>query len=411
KARELTRRKGVLDGLGLPGKLADCQEKDPALSEIYLVEGDSAGGSAKQGRDRKFQAILPLKGKILNVEKSRFEKIISSQEIVTLITALGTGIGKDEYNADKLRYHRIIIMTDADVDGAHIRTLLLTFFYRQMPELIERGHVYIAQPPLYKIKLGKQERYLKDDLELQQFLVQQALQDAELIPSETGTAITREALEEIAKEYLLTEAIVTRLAHMIEPEVLHVLLKGPHLDLSSEAASEESAKALMALVNHGKNITITPQYDSVEESHRLSIRTIRHGNANITRLDNHFLESNDYAQIRKTGEILRTLMNQGAVVKKGNQEKSVSEFREAMDWLLAETRKSVSIQRYKGLGEMNPEQLWETTMDPKVRRLMRARIEDSIAADEIFTTLMGDEVEPRRAFIEANAKFVRNLDI
>ncbi len=411
KARELTRRKGVLDGLGLPGKLADCQEKDPALSEIYLVEGDSAGGSAKQGRDRKFQAILPLKGKILNVEKSRFEKIISSQEIVTLITALGTGIGKDEYNADKLRYHRIIIMTDADVDGAHIRTLLLTFFYRQMPELIERGHVYIAQPPLYKIKLGKQERYLKDDLELQQFLVQKALEDAQLTPNESPTPITSEALEEIAKEYLLTEAIVNRLAHIIEPEVLHVLLKGPQLDLSSETSARESADALMALVNHGKNITITPEYDSIEESHRLSIRTIRHGNANITRLDSHFMESNDYAQIRKTGEILRTLMSRGAVVKKGNQEKPVSEFREAMDWLLEETRKSVSIQRYKGLGEMNPEQLWETTMDPKVRRLMKARIEDSISADEIFTTLMGDEVEPRRNFIETNALSARNLDI
>jgi DNA gyrase subunit B len=408
KARELTRRKGVLDGMGLPGKLADCQEKDPAQSELYLVEGDSAGGSAKQGRDRKFQAILPLKGKILNVEKARFDKLISSQEIASLITALGTGIGKDEYNPDKLRYHRIIIMTDADVDGSHIRTLLLTFFYRQMPDLLERGHVFIAQPPLYKIKHGKQERYIKDDHELKQYLLGLALTDAELHAHENSPPLTGETLKNITDEYLLAEAVIERMSSLIDREVMHALLRHPNVDLSSEPSAAESAARLAA---HVATVKIEPEYDPVTEEFRLKITRMHHGNARASYLDQDFLDSGDYAQIRKTAEVLEGLMGHGAYIKRGDQKQLVSNFKQALDWLLQEVKKGVSTQRYKGLGEMNPAQLWETTMDPKTRRLLRAQIEDSIAADEIFTTLMGDVVEPRRAFIENNALGVRNLDV
>ncbi len=408
KARELTRRKGVLDGMGLPGKLADCQEKDPALCELYLVEGDSAGGSAKQGRDRKFQAIMPLKGKILNVEKARFDKLISSQEIASLITALGTGIGKDEYNADKLRYHRIIIMTDADVDGSHIRTLLLTFFYRQMPELLERGHIYIAQPPLYKVKHGKQERYVKDDHELKQYLLGLALTDAELHTHEDRPPLTGETLKNIADEYLLAEAVIERMSSLIDREVMHALLPHPDVDLSSETGAAESAARLAA---HVATVKIEPEYDAAAEEFRLKITRMRHGNVRASYLDQDFLDSGDYTQIRKTAQVLDGLMGPGAYVKRGDQKQLVSDFKQALDWLLQEVKKGVSTQRYKGLGEMNPTQLWETTMDPKTRRLLRAQIEDSIAADEIFTTLMGDVVEPRRAFIENNALGVRNLDV
>jgi DNA gyrase subunit B len=408
KARELTRRKGVLDGMGLPGKLADCQEKDPALCELYLVEGDSAGGSAKQGRDRKFQAIMPLKGKILNVEKARFDKLISSQEIVSLITALGTGIGKDEYNADKLRYHRIIIMTDADVDGSHIRTLLLTFFYRQMPELLERGHIYIAQPPLYKVKHGKQERYVKDDHELKQYLLGLALTDAELHTHEDRPPLTGETLKNIADEYLLAEAVIERMSSLIDREVMHALLRHPDVDLSSETGAAESAARLAA---HVATVKIEPEYDAATEEFRLKITRMRHGNVRASYLDQDFLDSGDYTQIRKTAQVLDGLIGPGAYVKRGDQKQLVSDFKQALDWLLQEVKKGVSTQRYKGLGEMNPTQLWETTMDPKTRRLLRAQIEDSIAADEIFTTLMGDVVEPRRAFIENNALGVRNLDV
>ena len=408
KARELTRRKGVLDGMGLPGKLADCQEKDPALSELYLVEGDSAGGSAKQGRDRKFQAIMPLKGKILNVEKARFEKLISSQEIISLITAMGTGIGKDEYNPDKLRYHRIIIMTDADVDGSHIRTLLLTFFYRQMPELIERGHIFIAQPPLYKLKHGKQERYIKDDHELKQYLLGLALADAELHPGEDRPPFSGETLSEIANEYLLAEAVIERMSSLIDSEVMHALLRQPDIDLSSEMAAAQSAARLAA---HVATVKIDPEYGAATESFRLKITRIHHGNVRTTYLDQDFLDSGDYTQIKQTAQVLDSLIGPDAYVKRGDQKQAVSEFKQALDWLLQEVKKGVSTQRYKGLGEMNPAQLWETTMDPKTRRLLRAQIEDSIAADEIFTTLMGDVVEPRRAFIENNALGVRNLDV
>ena len=410
KAREMTRRKGVLDGMGLPGKLADCQEKDPTKSEIYLVEGDSAGGSAKQGRDRKFQAILPLKGKILNVEKARFDKLVSSQEIATLITALGTGIGKDEYNTEKLRYHRIIIMTDADVDGSHIRTLLLTLFYRQMPELVERGHIYIAQPPLYKIKHGKTERYLKDDHELKQYLLQQALTDAELKTAGDAEPMGREALEEIAKEYLLAEAIVVRLGRLIDEIVLHALLKAPAIDLSTKASANDSAKFLRKAIAN-TDLEISSEYDATAESYRLVIRKFHHGNLQVGYIDREFLESGDYEQLQKTAQVLHGLLGKGATIKRGEQERPVTEFKQALDWLLEEVKRGVAIQRYKGLGEMNPEQLWETTMDPKVRRLMRVQIEDIVAADDIFTTLMGDQVEPRRAFIETNALGVRNLDV
>ncbi len=411
KARELTRRKGVLDGMNLPGKLADCQEKDPAMCEIYLVEGDSAGGSAKQGRDRKFQAILPLKGKILNVERARFDKLIGSQEIATLITALGTGIGKDEYNADKLRYHRIIIMTDADVDGSHIRTLLLTFFYRQMPELVERGHIYIAQPPLYKIKHGKDERYLKDDFELKQYLLKQALNQSEIIPAAGADALAGAALEKIAREYLLSEAVIDRLDRVINPEVLHVLLDLPALSVSDEKSARESAAILTKAVGDDA-LTIVAEAIEAEEEWQLVIRKNLHGNNYTTHIDKDFLESGDYQQLVQTGLVLQGLISEGAVAKRGEKVQAIATFKDGLDWLIEEVKRNVAIQRYKGLGEMNPEQLWETTMDPKVRILLKVQIDDAITSDEVFSTLMGDDVEPRRAFIETNAALgVRNLDV
>ena len=410
KAREMTRRKGVLDSFGLPGKLADCQEKDPTRCELYIVEGDSAGGSAKQGRDRRFQAILPLKGKILNVERARFDKLLSSQEISTLITVLGAGIGKEEYNPDKLRYHRVIIMTDADVDGSHIRTLLLTFFYRQMPELVERGHIYIAQPPLYKVKHGRQERYLKDDHELKEYLLRLALSDAELVPRAGAAPLSGEALEKVAREFFLAEAVIERVRRLVDEQVLYALLRGVAIDLSTAPSAEDSAARLQAAVA-ARGIAVLARYDENSERWWLEIARLQHGNRRITMLDRDFLASGDFDQIRKTGELINGLLGEGATVRRGERSRPVTEFKEALDWLLEEVKNAVAIQRYKGLGEMNPEQLWETTMDPATRRLLRAQIEDSIAADEIFTTLMGDMVEPRRAFIETNALGVRNLDV
>jgi DNA gyrase subunit B len=410
KAREMTRRKGVLDGLGLPGKLADCQEKDPAQCELYLVEGDSAGGSAKQGRDRRFQAILPLKGKILNVEKARFDKLLGSAEIATLITVLGCGIGKEEYNPEKLRYHRIIIMTDADVDGSHIRTLLLTFFYRQMPELVERGHIYIAQPPLYKAKQGKDERYLKDEYELNEFMLRQALVDAALHPAVRRDPITGDTLAELAKAYLLAEAVIERVSRWIDRDVLVAMLRGVQIELGRRDAAQTSAEALAAALP-GNGVRVTAHFDSKTERYQVRIERSRHGNLRVTTIDSEFVHSGDYAQIRQTAEMLRGLVGVGAYVQRGEKKFAVKDFGDAMRWLLAEVQKSMSLQRYKGLGEMNPSQLWETTMDPQVRRLLKVQIDDGIAADEIFTKLMGDEVEPRRAFIESNALGVRNLDV
>ncbi|MCL2345081.1 MAG: toprim domain-containing protein, partial [Desulfobulbus sp.] len=409
KAREMTRRKGVLDGVGLPGKLADCQEKDPALCEIYIVEGDSAGGSAKQGRDRKFQAILPLRGKVLNVEKARFDKLISSEQIVTLITALGTGIGKDDFNVEKLRYHRIIIMTDADVDGAHIRTLLLTLLYRQMPQLIERGYVYIAQPPLYKVKHGKTERYLKDDQEYSQFLLNMALAEAALTPRADAEPIGGPALESLARNWIATEAVIERLSHLINPDVLQAIVRhNLALDLSSEAAARASAELIAGWVNHGTRILA--RFDDIQERWILRIERMHHGNLKVGLIDEDLLLSGDFLQLKRTAETLAGLFGPGAAMARGDKRQAVASFGEAMNWLLNEVERGISKQRYKGLGEMNPEQLWETTMDPKVRRLLRVQIDDAIAADEIFTTLMGELVEPRRAFIETNALNAR-IDI
>ncbi|OSI14416.1 DNA topoisomerase (ATP-hydrolyzing) subunit B [Neisseria dumasiana] len=406
KAREITRRKGVMDGLGLPGKLADCQEKDPALSELYLVEGDSAGGSAKQGRDRKFQAILPLKGKILNVEKARFEKMLASQEVATLITALGAGIGKEEFNPEKLRYHRIIIMTDADVDGAHIRTLLLTFFYRQMPELVERGYIYIAQPPLYKAKHGKQERYLKDEFEKDQWLLGLALDKAKIVSD--GRTIEGEELAKVAKQFLLARNVVEQESRVIDDLVLKAMLHAQPVDLSSAESTDAAIASLGSLLNE-KEVALE-RVDGHEGGHFIKITRKLHGNVMVSYIEPKFAGSKAYQTLSQTAAMLKGLVGENAKLYKGENEYDIADFEDALNILMTNAQKGMTIQRYKGLGEMNPEQLWETTMDPAVRRLLKVRIEDAIAADEVFVTLMGDEVEPRRAFIENNALVAQNID-
>ncbi len=414
KARDMTRRKGVLDIAGLPGKLADCQEKDPALSELFIVEGDSAGGSAKQGRNRKTQAILPLKGKILNVEKARFDKMLSSVEVGTLITALGCGIGRDEFDVEKLRYHTIIIMTDADVDGSHIRTLLLTFFYRQMPELIERGHIYIGQPPLYKIKQGKQEYYLKDDAELNDYLLARAMDNASLVFDQDVPPLSGEALEGLMREYMAVKTANSRLSRRVDPLFLEQLIDSKRfsVDWGVSDASQWCA-SIQDKINSlsPPSVKYDLQTEKGEEGLYLVLNKYTYGVVDTTLLRREFFQSPEYRLTGKLADKLNELIQPGAVVHRGNAEQTVANFGEVYDWLMKESRKGRTFQRFKGLGEMNPEQLWDTTINPETRRLLKVTIEDAIAADEIFTTLMGDEVEPRREFIEANALYATNLDI
>lgn len=417
KAREMTRRKGALDMAGLPGKLADCQERDPAKCELYLVEGDSAGGSAKQARDRKFQAILPLKGKILNVERARYDKMLSSTEVATLITALGTGIGKEDFNINKLRYHRIIIMTDADVDGSHIRTLLLTFFFRQMPELISRGYIYIAQPPLYKIKRGKSERYIKDDGELNTYLLEAALDDAALTGTPGQEPITGNALRQLCQDNLTVENTIKRLARRYDMRLLKNMVDLPALTVEMLKDAKQldgfisELQARLAGRANGARYEVTLGTSAVTSSSEVLVVRAEHGTTTTSRIDAEFVSSGEYRSMRGLGAKLHGLIQEGATVQRGDKNKAVANFDEAFEWLMEEARRGQTIQRYKGLGEMNPEQLWETTMDITARRLLKVNIEDGVAADEVFTMLMGDQVEPRREFIEKNALAVSHLDV
>ncbi len=422
KARDMTRRKGVLDIAGLPGKLADCQEKDPALCEMFLVEGDSAGGSAKQGRDRRTQAVLPLKGKILNVEKARFDKMLSSVEVGTLITALGCGIGRNEFDVAKLRYHRVILMTDADVDGSHIRTLLLTFFYRQMPELIERGHIYIAQPPLYKVKRGKNEQYVKDDLELNSVLLKNALDAAAVHAGPVGDAAARviagAELEALAKQYVDVQTIFAKWARRYEPRLLEQLLNLPvvrHEDLADATLLTAWARQLEQRMNgttqQSRSYRVELQVNAGGAPVRFNIFRTEHGLTTEKHLQREFFDSAEYRRIADLTRAIDGLLRPGAYATKDDERIEIANFKEAMTWLMEQAKRGQAIQRYKGLGEMNPEQLWDTTINPATRRLIQVRIEDAVAADDLFTTLMGDQVEPRREFIEKNALYVANLDI